>query len=296
MENVNYQKDNKVNNSINRDDSIAATEISLIDLLIFFKSTYKTIVGFALFGIIGAVLFLWAVPKQFEASAQIKMAQIANVNNNNNNNINPLGVNIEEPQALIARMALPTSYPKETIALCGMADEKDPETLLAKKVKLSIPKGVGGTVDLRIRDASKDTAKTCTNAVYQLIKSSQAQLVAPYIDEAIKKLRIEEGRLSRALQVIAKADKSGAAVSAAYLATRDEIRYLIDQISNLQNIIATNESRAAHLTAPIYLKNQPVFPQKRNSLLIGLILGSFLGLVLALVRMWYASNHTVHEH
>jgi hypothetical protein len=44
------------------------------------------------------------------------MAQIANVNNN------PLGINIEEPQALIARMALPTSYSKETIALCGLAD------------------------------------------------------------------------------------------------------------------------------------------------------------------------------
>lgn len=277
---------------INETD-LSESEISLFDIIDFIKESWKTIAGFTLLGIVASVLFLWVVPKQFEASAQIKMAQIANVNNNNNNNINPLGINIEEPQALIARMALPTSYPKETIALCGLTDQKDPEALIAKKVKLSIPKGVGGTVDLKIRDASKDTAKACTNAVYQLIKSSQAQLVAPYIDEASKKLKIEEERLGRATQVIAKADKSGAAVSAAYLATRDEIRYLLDQISNLQNIITGNESRAAHLTAPIYLKEEPVFPKKPQSLFIGLLLGGFLGLMLALARKWYRSNRVV---
>ena len=193
-------------------------------------------------------------------------------------------------------MALPTSYPKETIALCGLADENDADAQLAKKVKLFIPKGVGGTVDLKIRDASKEIAKACANAIFQLIKSSQAQLVAPYIDEASKKLKIEEERLSRATQVIARADKSGAAVSAAYLATRDEIRYLLDQISNLQSIITGNESRAAYLTASVYLKNEPVFPQKRNSLLIGLLLGGFLGLMLALARKWYRSNRAALKH
>ena len=275
---------------INETD-LSDSEISLADILEFIQESWKIIVGFTVLGIAGAGLYLWAVPKQYEASAQIKMAQIANVNNNNNNNnINPLGINIEEPQALIARMALPTSYPKETIALCGLAEQKGPEPALASKVKLSIPKGVGGTVDLKVRDASKEIAKACTSAVYQLIKSSQAQLVAPYIDEASKKLKIEEERLGRATQVIAKADKSGAAVSAAYLATRDEIRYLLDQISNLQSIITGNESRAAHLTAPIYLKDEPVFPQKRNSLLIGLLLGGFLGLAFTLARKWYRSN------
>lgn len=270
-------------------------EISILDIIEFFQESWKSIAGFTVLGIAGAVFFLWVVPKQYEASAQIKMAQIANVNNNNNN-INPLGINIEEPQTLIARMALPTSYPKETIALCGLADENDADAQLTKKVKLSIPKGVGGTVDLKIRNTSKEIAKACVNAVYQLIKSSQAQLVAPYIEEASKKLKIEEERLGRATQVIAKADRSGAAVSAAYLATRDEIRYLLDQISNLQSIITGNESRAAHLTAPIYLKDEPVFPQKRNSLLIGLLLGGFLGLALALARKWYRSNRAALKH
>lgn len=264
-----------------------ADELSLLDIVQFIQESWKTIVGITALGIAGAVIFFWVVPKQFEASAQVKMAQIANFNSSS---INPLGINIEDPQSLIARMALPTSYPKETISLCGLTDKKYADTIIAKKVKLSILKGVSGTVELKIRDASKEIAKECTNAVYQLIKTSQTRLIAPYIDAVTKKLKIEEQRLSRATQVIAEADKSGGDVSAAYLATRDEIRHLLDQISNLQSILASNEGRTAQLTAPIYVKDEPVFPQMRDSLLIGLLLGGFLGLMLPLVRKWYRSN------
>ena len=264
-------------------------EISLLDILLFFKNEYQFIVGFTLLGFVGAALYLWTVPKQFEASGQIRMAQIANLNNNINNVASP-GTNIEEPQALIARMTLPTSYPKETIALCGLAEEKDAGALLAKKAKLSLPKGLGGTVDLEIRDTSKEVAEACANAIYQFVKMSQAQLIAPYIEEASKKLIIEKERLSRATEFIARADKSGSGVSGAYLATRDEIRYLVDQISTLQAVINGNESRAARLVAPIYVKDHPVFPQKRNGLLLGLLLGGFLGLLLAVARRWYRSK------
>ncbi len=280
-------------NSENRNPQILEAredEISLFDIFLFFKSEYQFIIGFTLLGFVGAASYVWTVPKQYEVSGQIRVAQIVNLNNNNNNNVSPLGINIEEPNALIARMALPTTYPKETIALCGLVEEKDAGALLAKKAKLSLPKGLGGIVDLEIRDTSKEVAQACANAIYELVKTSQAQLIAPYVEEASKKLIIEKERLSRATEFIARADKSGSGVSGAYLATRDEIRYLVDQISTLQALINGNESRAARLVAPIYVKDQPVFPQQLNSLLLGLLLGGFLGLLLALARRWYRSN------
>ena len=280
-------------NSENRNSRILEAkedEISLFDIFLFFKNEYKFILGFTLLGFLGAALYLWIVPKQYEVIGQIKMAQIANVNNNNNNNVSPLGANVEEPQALIARMGIPTTYPKETIALCGLAEQEDGGSVLAKKVKLSLPKGLGGTVDLEIRDTSKEVAQACANAIYELVKTSQAQLIAPYVEEASKKQTIEKERLSRATEFIARADKSGSGVSGAYLATRDEIRYLVDQISTLQAVINGNESRAARLVAPIYVKDQPVFPQKGTGLLLGLLLGGFLGLLLAVARKWCRSN------
>ena len=71
-------------------------------------------------------------------------------------------------------MMLLNSRPKVTIVLCGLAEQKDFEVALESTVKLSVLKVVGGTVDLKIRDISKEITKACTNAVYQLIKTSQA--------------------------------------------------------------------------------------------------------------------------
>ena len=52
------------------------------------------------------------------------------------------------------------------------------------------------------------------------------QIVAPYIEEAKIKLADAEDRLAKAKELLAKADKSGSAIDAIYLSTRDEIRYL----------------------------------------------------------------------
>ena len=264
---------------------IKEDEISLVDIFLFFKNKYRFIIGFALLGFVGGALYLWVVPKQYTASGQIKIAQISN-----GNFVNPSAINIEEPQALVARMALPTSYSKETISLCGLAEEKYAGALLAKKVKVIVPKGLSGAVDFEISDTSKEVAEACANAFYQFVKTSQAQLIAPYIDEASKKLIAEKERLSRATQFIGKADKLGSEGRVAHLVASDEIRYLLDQISTLQAMIDINgnESRAARLIAPIYVKEAS--PPKRNSLLIGLLLGGFLGVLLATAREWYRSN------
>lgn len=272
------QNDQQFHSKSNFDD-----EISLIEIIHFFKESWRVIAGFVVLGLAGATLFLWAAPKQYEASAQIKMAQVANMNNHNNN-INPLGINIEEPMSLIARMSFPTSYPKETIMHCGIADEPNPPEALVKKVKLSIPRGLPSVVELKIRDTSKATAQACVDAIYQLIKTSQAKLIAPFIAESQKKLITEEERLKKATNLITRADKSEVALSAAYLISRDEIRYRLDQISSLQSFISDNETRSTHLIAPIYLNEEPFFPQSRSVYLIGFLIGGLMGLLLAFFR------------
>jgi LPS O-antigen subunit length determinant protein (WzzB/FepE family) len=59
------------------------SEISLIDILRFLKSAYKTILIFGALGIAAAITYLVITPKQYEATAQIVMAQIGAANNNN---------------------------------------------------------------------------------------------------------------------------------------------------------------------------------------------------------------------
>ena len=212
------------------------------------------------------------------------MAQISAANNNN---LNPLGINIEEPSLLIARLSQPTSFALQVLRSCGIDEGISPGSTLAKSIKLSIPKGVVNVVELKTFGSSPQVAQACGEAIFELIKATQAQIVAPYIEEAKIKLADDQERLEKARDLVAKADKSGSAMGAVYLSTRDEIRFLLDEITALKNVVTSNQSRATRLIAPIYASDTPIAPKKRVVLATGLFGGLVLGLMLALARqMW----------
>lgn len=255
-------------------------EISLLDILRFLKSAWKAIAIFGLIGIAASITYLAITPKQYEAIAQIAMMQISAANNN----INPLGVNIEEPALLIARLSSPTSFTPPVISACGLGDQANAALALSKSIKLTIPKGVANVVELKTVGQTPQAAQACNLAVFELIKTTQSQIIAPFIEEAKVKLLDAEGHLQKAKDLVAKADKSGSAMGAAYLSTRDEIRYLLDEITALKNVVSSNQNRATRLVAPIYASDAPIAPKKRVALIAGLFGGLCLGLLIALAR------------
>lgn len=269
------------------------TEISLWDILYFLKKAWKTIAIAALIGLALSIAYLAVTPKQYEAVAQIAMAQISAANNNN---LNPLGINIEEPPLLIARLSQPTSFAPQVLRNCGLDEGISAGSILAKSIKLSIPKGVVNVVELKSFGSSPQVAQACGEAIFELIKATQAQIVAPYIEEAKIKLADDQERLQKAKDLVAKADKSGSAMGAAYLSTRDEIRFLLDEITALKNVVTSNQSRATRLIAPIYASDTPIAPKKRIVLMAGLLGGLFLGLLLVLARqMWIKLKADLQE-
>lgn len=271
----------------NSPESIREDEISLWDILHFLKKAWKMIAIAALMGLALSIAYLAVTPKQYEAVAQIAMAQIGAANNNNNNNLNPLGINIEEPSLLIARLSQPTSFPTQVLGVCGVKEGANAPATLPKSIKLAPPKGVANVVELKTFGQSPEAALTCAQAIFELIKATQAQIVAPYIEEAKLKLADDSERLAKAKDLVAKADNSGSAMGAAYLSTRDEIRFLLDEIRALKNVVTSNQSRATRLIAPIYASDIPISPKKRVALAAGLFGGLFLGLMLALAReLW----------
>jgi uncharacterized protein involved in exopolysaccharide biosynthesis len=65
------------------------------------------------------------------------------------------------------------------------------------------------------------------------------------------------------------------------------MRYLLDEIASLKNVVTSNHSRATHLIAPIYASDAPISPKKLMVLLAGVLGGLFLGSLLVLARqMW----------
>lgn len=264
-------------------------EISLNDIIDFFLWSWKTILCIGLLGLLGSVGFLVVTPNQYEAIAQIQMAQIST----NNNDTNPLGVNVEDPDLLMARLNLPSTYSAIEIKACGLEGQKMPAESLVFMLRSSAVKGVDTIVELKIRMESREQAVVCARALFENIRESQNQIIKPYIEEAKSLLTKYQARLKEAQELVTRADKSGAAISAAYLANRDEVKFLTDESIRLNTFVIAGDARQAKLVSPIYASEAAVFPKKKNALMVGLLAGLFLGLLLVIVRkVWnnYRAN------
>jgi capsular polysaccharide biosynthesis protein len=267
-------------------------EISLKEIIDFLIESWKTIVGVGVLGLLSAVTFIFVIPSQYEATAQIRMAQI-----DLRNTTNPLGVNLEDPNTLISRMKLPTAFSEKEVQACKLEKSKFPTEALANNVvKLTAVKGVASLVELKVRGESKEEALACAQAIFQNIKDSQHYIMKPYIEEAKTLLLKYQVRLNDAQRVIASADKSGQALSAAYLANRDELKFLSDETIRLNAIIAAGDTRHTKLVSPIYASDESVFPKMTVSLVLGLLAGLFLGLLYVLARKAWRNYNLNTSH
>lgn len=259
---------------------IADDEISIKDMIDFLAESWKAIIATGILGVAAALVFVMVTPSQYEATAQIQMAQISI----SNNNTNPLGTNIELPSLLIARHQIPSAYSDNEINACGLEGKKMPQEVLSKLAKFTVVKGVDSIVELKVRRGSKEGALACAQALFENVKESQSLIIKPYIEEAKSLLAKYQVRIQETQSIVAKADKSGSALSAAYLANRDEVKFLTDESIRLNALITSGDSRQTKLVVPIYVSDLPVSPKKRVSLVVGLLAGLFAGLLLVLLR------------
>lgn len=263
----------------NYQDPNPEQEISLVDIIDFIKKAKKTMVLFGILGIVIAALYIVIAPNQYEATAQIKMAQISITNPTN-----PFGTTVEDPNSLIARMQLPTNYSSEVIAACEYQDKSQAALALSKAVKLTIPKGLTNTVELKVSSLSPQIALACAQAIVDQITLLQAQFAKPFVEEAKIRLVQDNDRIDAARKLIARADQSGSAMSAAYLAARDELTYFLTDREKMLDLINSVDKRGTQLISPIYAPEKPVSPKKMIAVLVGLFIGLLLGLGVALVR------------
>lgn len=258
-------------------------EISLAQIIQFLRGAWKTVLLSAILGLLGSIGYLFITPNQYEATAQIKMAQISLTNPTN-----PFGITVEEPNSLIARMQLPTNYSSQAVAACDYQDKPQALLALSKAVKLTIPKGLTNTVELKVFSLSPQVAQTCAQAIIDQIAALQAQFAKPFVEEAKLKLAQDNERIDAARKLLARADQSGSAMSATYLAARDELTYFLTDREKMLDLINSVDKRGAHLISPIYISEKPVSPKKLISLLAGLLTGIMFGFGVALVRQFLA--------
>jgi capsular polysaccharide biosynthesis protein len=257
-------------------------EISLKGIIDFLMESWKTIVGVGLLGLLGTVGFLAVTPTQYEATAQIRMARLSD--NYKNNNANSFGVNVEEPNLLMARLKMPSTYSAAEFKACGLEGHKMPAESLVSRLKFSAVKGVDSIVELTIRMESREQAVICTQALFENIRESQNQIIKPYIEEAKGLLTKYRAHLKETQELIKRFDKSVIAFSEFYLVNLDEVKFLTFEIIRLDNYVRSSDKRQAKLVSPIYASEAAVFPKKKTALMQGFLASLFLGLLLAMVR------------
>lgn len=261
-------------------NTISEDEISIKDIFDFLLESWKGIALTGLLALLGSIAYLLVSPSQYQATAQIQMAQISP----NNNNTNPLGVNIEDSNLLMARLRLPSTYSNQEIKACDFESSPAPSEALVTAAKFSAVKGVGSIIELKVNRDTKEVAIACAQSLFENIKASQNEIIKPYIEEAKTLLVKYQERLTNSQALVSRADKSGVALSAAYLANRDEVKFLTEEILRLNTFITTADTRQAKLVSPIYASDVPVAPKKKIVLITGLFAGLFLGLLLMVVK------------
>lgn len=258
--------------------------IYFVDILQFVKQAWKTILLAGSLGLLLGLIYILVAPKKFEAIAQIKMAQISLTNP-----ANPFGTPVEDSGSLIARMQMPTNYDSTVIAACNYQDVPQAALRLSNALKLTAPKGLANTVELKVLAESPEVAKSCAQAVVDQIAFLQLQFAKPFVEEAKIKLAQDNERIDAARKLIAKADQSGIAMSAAYLSARDEITYFLIDREKMLDLINSAQQRGTKLISPIYAPENPATPKKAISLFWGLTIGLFIGLAIVLSRRFLAS-------
>ena len=259
------------------ESKVPSPVFSGMDAFRFVKNFYKWIGGFGILGVFAAAAFIAFTPPEYEAVAQIQMAQFGPIGKG----LSRTGFNVEEPALLVARLSNPSSFSNEDLMACGLDGQTHSKEILAKKLKINSVKGVGGVVELKVRGSSRNLASNCVNSIFSTIKVYQAQLSALYLADIKEQLNDNYQLLDKVKTLTIKADRSESAMGATYLSTRDEINYLLGEIVNLKNLARASDNQATRLIGSIYVADRPVWPKKSIVLLIGLIIGICVGIAIA---------------
>ncbi len=252
-------------------------EINLADILAFLLDAWKIILGLGLAGALAAVGMLAATPAQYEAEAMLEMAQALSVGPNGT----VVKANIESPALLIERLKRPSSYTPEAIQGCSQAGAGLSGEAMAGLVMASSPRDVSVVAAIKVRRGTPALAEQCAKGLFEMIRRQQEGLLKPHRDELRSTLEGLQARLSENRSFVSKAEKAGL-YGMVYLARRDETMYLLQQIDELQRLLARDEQ--ARLVAPVYASPSKVAPRSSQILITGAFGGLIFGLLIALVR------------
>lgn len=261
---------------------------NLWDLLDAVKSGWHWLAGGAAIGLAGSIVFLFAVPAQYEATAVILPATVGTTTTK--------GAEVESAAQTLERLKMPMFYSEELLKACEVKALANPRQTLATAVKPTLVKG-NSLIQITYRAKSPAVAEACVSAVVGQMTKSQEIITAPIIKTLEEHQRLTKQQLNEAEKFQAQVEKramtldpSDAKFSQAMLllnaalSKREEVSKLRRQYADQTLQLSAPLTQPAKLFEPIYAPDRAVFPKKTLTVLGGLIAGLVLGGVLLFVR------------
>ncbi len=253
-------------------------ELSLIEVVDFFREGWKQIV---VSGIIGGSLgvgYAYLAPSKYQASANIQVAKVA-------------GADVEAPNILLEKLKMPMYYTQKTFTACGVLENKEPENAIAQSIKPVLLKGAP-IISISYKDESTDTAKKCLESILNEIRTNQNALAKPVLEirnNQLSNLKQKLDTSEKILKLLSSEKNISPAASSTLLLTtilsnENEAKDLRTQISDLEVLLAEPQTKEAFFTTPIYAPSARVEPNRSRIVLLSGIAGGVLAIAYLLGR------------
>jgi hypothetical protein len=264
-------------------------EISLLDIIQFFKDNFKRILFFIIMGGVLGYLYGKLADPVYDGSVLISPARVA-------------GSLVVDPKITLTKLNMNSYYAKETFLACNPKfykdkdEDKDIDYDMSDIVKASITKD-GNLIELKMQSSNKETIHACLESITSIINASQKTIADPLIESKKTELNLVETKLKLAEEfrtqlndkqiknLKTKEQRFSTDVLLLYanivLNNASEIKTLLDQINKVRTELSSEQTKDAGKVLPINIERKS-FPSTKLSLLLGLFLGGMLGFFISL--------------
>jgi hypothetical protein len=261
-------------------------EISLADIIKFFRKNIKTLVSFILLGgLLGGLYGKFADPV-YIGSMLVSPAKVA-------------GQFVVEPKVTLTKLKMNSYYPKEAFIACNPTfyKDKDIDYDMSDIVKASITKD-GNLIEFLMQSSNKQVIHECLNNIMNATNVSQKIIAEPLIESKKTELILNEQKLKLAEEFQTQLNDNqikNLKTTKSRFANNDvlyttiafnnalEIKTLMEQKNKINVELSSAQTKDAGKVLPINIERKS-FPSEKLGLLLGLFLGGFLGFLVSLFR------------
>lgn len=266
------QSNDSATQSTNQDD------ISITDIVNFFRHGWKTIGISGVIGLIISTGYAFLSPQKFQAEALIQGGVVA-------------GQPIEPAVILIEKLKQPTYYSQNSLIQCAPNESGMNGQVLAREIKPTVVKN-SSLISVTYKGYAAASAENCLNAVLLDIRRNQEQLPKPLIEAKKTQLQLAKQELDQTEKINSQLSKelngnssnSSALISSIILSNQSALLAAKKSIEAQEMELAPPQTQQASAATPIYAPDIPVSPKKGLVILVGILAGLAIGVVWLMAR------------